>query len=109
VIAQLAALASRPRWRARLLYSTAEHRAQWLALFAAACFGEDLPLRAYVFRRTPALLAASPVHPAQRPAPSLQTARRPRVRRRRLAALVTKARRLVQAEWRLARTRGRER
>jgi hypothetical protein len=109
VIAQLAVLGSRPRWRARLLYSTSEHRAQWLALFAAACFGEDLPLRVYVFRRTPALLAASPVHAAQRPAPSVQTAHRPRVRRRRLAALVTKARRLVQAEWRLARTRGRER
>jgi hypothetical protein len=109
VIAQLAALASRPRWRARLLYSTSEHRAQWLALFAAACFGEDQPLRVYVFRRTPALAPVSPALAARRPAPSLQATRRPRVRRRRLGALATKARRLVQAEWRLARTRGRAR
>ena len=115
VIARLAALASRPRWRRRLLYSTSQYREQWLAVFRAGCFGDDLPLRVYVFhradaqRRAPAEDSRQEVIDSHGPAPASPAGPAIRVPRRRFATLVTKARRLIQAEWRLARTRRHER
>lgn len=117
---RLAALASRPRWRNRLLYSTTEHRDGWLAVFRAGCFGDDVPLRVYVFcREAPPSQAASRViaEPASaspvavirtsRPAPPLANVAAIRVRRRRVGTLATKLRRLIWAEWQLFRARGR--
>jgi hypothetical protein len=119
-LSRLAALASRPRWRNRLLYSTTEHRDGWLAVFRAGCFGDDVPLRVYVFRReAPQSQAASRViaEPASaspvavirtsRPAPPLANVAAIRVRRRRVGTLATKLRRLISAEWQLFRARGR--
>jgi hypothetical protein len=115
VIARLAGLASRPRWRRRLLYSTSEYREQWLAVFRAGCFGDDLPLRVYVFRRAEAqrraptgdssqpVIDSRDATPASPPGPAIH------VPHRRFATLATKARRLIQAEWRLARARRHER
>jgi hypothetical protein len=102
VVARLARVASRPRWRRRLLYSASEHREQWLALFRAGCFGEDQPLRVYVFRRTTDAEPAAVEGSSRALAPA---SHRLRLRRRRVAALTTKLRRLVRAEWRLARGR----
>ncbi len=106
VLEHLAALASRPRWRRRLLYSTSEHREQWLAVFRAGCFGEQQPLRVYVFGRT-SPLAPSPGDAAarERQADALPSRRRVSPRRHRVGALVTKARRLMRAEWQLLRHR----
>jgi hypothetical protein len=109
---RFAALAGRPRWQRLLLYSTTEHRDHWLAVFRAACFGEDLPLRVYVFHRDPPLPPLPPpAQPPSRPAGNDARPKRraPRIRRRRLGALATKARRLIVAEWHLARGRGGER
>jgi hypothetical protein len=105
-LCRFAARASRPRWQRLLLYSASEHRDDWLAVFRAGCFGEDLPLRVYVFHRDPPLLPVNDT-PLRRPASSPRPPRPgPRIRRRRLGALATKARRLIAAEWHLARSRG---
>jgi hypothetical protein len=109
VALSLAKLASRARWRRRLLYSTVEHRDGWLAVFRAACFGEAPALRVYVFRRVagsaPAPDAAlSAGRPASGSNPFTSAVR---VRRRGIGTLVTKLRRLVIAEWRLRRGSGR--
>jgi hypothetical protein len=114
----LAARASRPRWRRRLLYSTIEHRSNWLAVFAAGCFGDDGRLRVYLLQRaTPAQArAAGPPPPAVAPSGSpAESSRLPasryapalHLRRARLGPLVTKFRRLIRAEWLLLRGRGR--
>lgn len=104
VMLALADLGSRPRWRQRLLYSTSEHREQWLGVFRAACFGDDPAYRLYVYERVsplptralePRASAAGPANPA------------PAARGRRIGALATKLRRLVVAEWELLRGRGR--
>jgi hypothetical protein len=106
VVLGLARLASRPRWRRRLLYSTVEHRDDWVALFAASAFGDDGPLRIYAFRRTdppPAegwIASSTPAPPSPFQPPL-------RIPRRRLGVLVTKLRRLIRAEWLLFRARGR--
>lgn len=105
VLARLAQLASRPRWRRRLLYSTSEHREQWLAVFRAGCFGEQQPLRVYVFRRTPPLALPAAPEAIGRPPAARPSRRPPRLRRHRIGSLVTKARRLIRAEWQLARHR----
>jgi hypothetical protein len=106
VVLGLARLASRPRWRRRLLYSTVEHRDAWLALFAASAFGDGGPLRIYAFRRTDPPPAEGWIASATQPPPSpFQPPMR--IRRRRLGTLVTKLRRLIRAEWLLFRTRGR--
>jgi hypothetical protein len=106
VVLGLARLASRARWRRRLLYSTVEHRDDWLALFAASAFGDDGPFRIYAFRRTDPTPAERWIASATQPPPS--PFKPPlRIPRRRLGSLVTKLRRLVRAEWLLFRTRGR--
>jgi hypothetical protein len=82
-------------------HSTVEHRAQWLATFRAACFGEELRHRVYVLRRDPPLAAAEGLVPApDEPRPR-------RGRRRRIGPLATKAQRLLRAEWHLLRGRRR--
>ena len=87
--------------RADAGHSTVEHRAQWLATFRAACFGEELRHRVYVLRREPPLAAAGGVVLAgDEPRP-----RTPR--RRRIGPLATKAQRLLRAEWHLLRGRRR--
>lgn len=104
VMLALADRASRPRWRRRLLYSTSEHRDHWLSVFRAACFGEDPAFRVYVYERE-APLALHALEPRRG-----AVARRglaPGSRGRRLGTLATKLRRLVVAEWRLLRGRGR--
>ena len=103
VVLGLARIAGRARWRRRLLYSTSEHREQWLSVFRAGCFGEDLPLRVYVLRREPPLAEAT----GQRPASLTLPARGLRLRRARTGTLVTKLRRLLRAEWLLFRGHGR--
>lgn len=101
---RLAAVASRRRWLHALGYSALEHRDQWLAVFRAACFGDDPQLRLYVFQRT------NPLAPSERRGGSVTAAdaadarrRSVRVRRRKIGALATKARRLVWAELELRR------
>lgn len=114
----LAALASRPRWRRRLLYSTIEHRSNWLAVFAAGCFGDDGQLRVYLLARATGARsrAAEPPPPEVGPGGSPAESRRLpasryapalHLRRARLGPLVTKLRRLIRAEWLLRRGRGR--
>ena len=102
VLLRLARLASRPRWRARLLYSTVEHRANWIAVFRAGAFGDGTPLRIYAYR---AEHPRAVERPAQRPQPRADGL--PRLRRRRVGELATKLRRLLRAEWALLRARGR--
>ena len=106
VLLRLAARASRPRWRARLLYSTVEHRDQWLAVFRAGCFGDSQQLRLYVFERV------APGGASELPAAKLSAGASPfapplRIRRRRIGAFATKLRRLIRAETRLTRGTGR--
>lgn len=117
----LASLASRQRWRNRLRYTTTEHREDWLSVFRAGCFGDDVPLRVYVFRRdsrrpgssarqvVPNPAHGSPVGVVRttRPAPPLANTPAIRARRRRFGTFATKLRRLVKAEWLLFRARGR--
>jgi len=102
VLLRLARIASGPRWRRRLLYSTSEHRERWLAIFRAGAFGDETPLRVYAFRAEHPRAVERAADPTPASNPSL-----PRLRRRRVGALTTKLRRLVRAEWALFRTRGR--
>jgi hypothetical protein len=102
ILLRLARLASRPRWRARLLYSTVEHRANWIAVFRAGAFGDSTPLRIYAYRAEhPRAVERSAQRPEQR------SGGLPRLRRRRVGELATKLRRLLRAEWALLRARGR--
>jgi hypothetical protein len=103
VMLALARIASAPRWRRRLLYSTAEHRERWLAVFRAACFGDDPALRVYIYARE------QPAAGAALTSPAVSRPHNPRVNvaGRRLGALITKLRRLAKAEWALLRGRGR--
>ena len=102
---RLARVASTPRWRRRLLYSTTEHAAEWLAVFRAGAFGDDGPLRVYAFRAERPR-AVEPTSEREAPQPSrFRPALAPR--RRRIGPLTTKLRRLMRAEWALFRARGR--
>ena len=105
VLLELARLASAPRWRRRLLYSTSEHPAQWLAVFRAGAFGDDGSLRVYAFRAERPRAIEPAALPAALPPSRLRPA--PAPRRRRIGPLATKLRRLLRAEWGLFRTRGR--
>jgi hypothetical protein len=102
VIWRVARIASRRRWRRALGYSTSEHGSAWLSVMRAACFGERPALRAYVLRRDQPLERAP-----ERWEPGAAVARAPRWRPRlgrrggRLGALLTKATRLLRAEWQL--------
>jgi hypothetical protein len=106
-VERLAAIGSSRRWRRLLLYSTLEHRGHWLATMQAACFDGPARLRVYVLRReTP--LPASPTRwrSATRGESADAGARRPLaprwrrpIRRARVNPLLTKASRLVRAEW----------
>jgi hypothetical protein len=112
----LARIAGRTRWRRAIGYSTSENRDHWLRLMAAAAFGENTPLRLYVFRQK------QPRPPAPSrwwdPAsgrelredgsgeiarPTAPRWRAPLRRPSRLGPLLTKGTRLVRAEWYLRR------
>ncbi len=107
MIERLAAIGSSRRWRRLLSYSTLEHRERWLATMEAACFDAPARLRVYVLRReTP--LPASPSRWRNETSddPAGAGARRPLAprwrrpsRRARVGPLVTKASRLIRAEW----------
>jgi hypothetical protein len=85
-----------------LLYSTVEHRANWIAVFRAGAFGDSTPLRIYAYRAEhPRAVERSAQRPEQR------SGGLPRLRRRRVGELATKLRRLLRAEWALLRARGR--
>ena len=105
VLQRLAQLASGRRLRGAVGYSTLENRRDWQAVFRAGSFGSG-PLRLYVLRREPALALAearwdtSSAQPGE--APSWQP---PLRRSNRAAALLTKAHRLLRAEWHLLRSR----
>ncbi len=90
------------RIRALLGHTTVEHRAQWLAVFAAARFGDDQSRRVYVLRRERPLERSGAITAAPRGAPAH------RLPRRRVdGPLATKVNRLIRAEWHLGRrTRG---
>jgi hypothetical protein len=113
-IERLAAIGSSRRWRRTLAYSTLEYRRHWLDTMRAACFDGPSRLRVYVLRRDPPL----PADPDRWRAPTAdgdQTdspAHRPQapraeqlIRRARFGPLVTKASRLVRAEYYLWRAR----
>ncbi len=102
VLLRLARLASRPRWRARLLYSTVEHRANWIAVFRAGAFGDGTPLRVYAYRAEHPRAVERSAQLRQQRSDGL-----PRLRRRRVGELATKLRRLLRAEWAILRARGR--
>jgi hypothetical protein len=102
-IERLTRTAGSRRWRQWLGYSTLEHRQHWLGALEAACFDGPCRLRVYVLRRD------EPLPPAperwrdgfgMRPAEPDWS---PPVRRARIGPLLTKASRLVRAEWYLGR------
>jgi hypothetical protein len=85
-----------------LLYSTVEHRANWIAVFRAGSFGDGTPLRVYAYRAEhPRAVEPSAGHPEQR------SGDLPRLRQRRVGEFATKLRRLLRAEWALLRARRR--
>ena len=86
------------RMRAVLGHTTVEHRAQWLAAFSAASFGDEGSRRVYVLRRENPLDATGVITPAPREAPARRLPRR-----RVVGPLATKAHRLIRAEWHLRR------
>jgi hypothetical protein len=88
------------RWNTIVARSTVEHRESWLAVFRAACFGEEMPRRVYALRRD------EPLAPEGEISAALDPRRGPRAPRRRvLGPLATKAFRLLRAEWHLRRWR----
>lgn len=112
MIERLAAIGSSRRSRRLLSYSTLEHRRQWLATMRAGCFDGPSRLRIYVLHRS----SARPPVPARwraqaqtgsAPVPDVRVPSPPRwrpfVRRARVGPLLTKAWRLVRAEWYLRR------
>jgi hypothetical protein len=114
MVERLAAIGSSRRWRRLLAYSTLEYRRHWLDMMRAACFDGPSRLRVYVLRRDPPL-APSPDRwrnsasdgkasdSCARP-PLPPRGQRP-IRRARVGPLLTKASRLVRAEWYLWRAR----
>jgi hypothetical protein len=109
-IERLAGVASSRRWKRSLSYSTLERRREWLATMQAACFDGPARVRVYVLRRDPPRPAAESrwLDAGDRP-PGAQPATpphwRPPVRRARAGPLLTKAARLLIAEWHLWRSR----
>jgi len=102
---RLARVATRRRWRRVLGYSTSQHSTEWLAVMQAGCFGEDT-LRLYVLRRDEPLPASERWHAPEVRARPGQPPRwhAPLKRSNRLAAVTTKALRLLRAEWHLRRS-----
>jgi Glycosyl transferase family 2 len=112
MIERLALIGSSRRFRRLLFYSTVEHRQQWLKTMRAGCFDGPARLRMFVFRRNSPLpptatrwrVAASP---GAVPEPGLGVPSAPRwrppLRPARIGPLLTKAWRLVRAEWYLRR------
>lgn len=102
-VERLLDIASSPRWQRRLAFSTAEHRSRWLAAMEAACFDAPCRRRVYVLERQRPLPPAP--HRWREPGESAGSGRpeppawRPPVSRARLGPLLTKASRLVRAEW----------
>ena len=98
---RLMAVGSSPKWQRVLSFSTLEHRDHWLATLQAGCFDGPARLRVYVLRRDVALAAATPRFEEATPQASrpVVPAWRPAVNRSRIGPLVTKASRLVRAEW----------
>jgi hypothetical protein len=100
-IERLAEIGSSSRWQRMLSFSTLEQRPNWIAAMRAGCFDGPARLRVYALRRDPALPAADrrwddAVAGAGRPvAPSFKAP----MTRARIGPLVTKASRLVRAEW----------
>jgi hypothetical protein len=103
----LAAVGSSAKWQRLLSFSTLEQRAQWLATLRAGSFDGPARLRVYVLRRDAPLTAASSRYDSAVPGASQPSAPpwRPSVRRSRAGPLLTKASRLVRAEWYLWRAR----
>jgi hypothetical protein len=101
----LARVGSRGRLRRALGYSTSEHREEWTGLFAAAGFGDHTPTRVYVLTREAPLARAAArwrvTEGTRRPAEPRWRA--PVGRRGRVGAVVTKAQRVLRAEWYLRR------
>ena len=111
-IERLAAIASSRRWQRILSFSTLEHRHDWLETMRAACFDGPSRLRVYVLRRDAALPPSprrwGPTGSAEDPCSArtpLPPRRRPPVRAARVSPMLTKASRLVRAEWYLWRSR----
>lgn len=105
VLQRFAQLASGKRWRGTVGYSTLENRREWEAVFRAGSFG-SAPLRLYVLRRDPALTLAETRWDTASAQPGDPPPWKPPLRRsNRAAALVTKAHRLLRAEWHLKRSR----
>ena len=103
----LVAVGSSSKWQRLLSFSTLEQRAHWLATLRAGSFDGPARLRVYVLRRDAPLTVASSRYDTATPGasqPSLPPWR-PSVRRSRVGPLLTKASRLVRAEWYLWRAR----
>ena len=106
VIERLAEIGSSRRWQRRLAYSTLEHREHWLAALQAGCFYGPSRLRVYVLRRDSPLARTPSRWRSAESSSAEATARQPipphwnrPVSRARVAPLLTKATRLVRAEW----------
>ncbi len=111
-IERLAAIGSSRRWQRILSFSTLEHRHDWLETMCAACFDGPSRLRVYVLRREAALPPSPrrwrPTGNAEDPFGArtpLPPQWRPPVRAARVSPMLTKASRLVRAEWYLWRSR----
>lgn len=104
---RLVAIASSPKWQRTLSFSTLEQRGPWLATLRAGCFDGPARLRVYVLRRDeprPSVTPRFDETTAQAVRPSVP-AWRPAVSRSRVGPLLTKASRLVRAEWYLRQAR----
>ena len=106
-IERLAGLGSSPQWQRMLSFSTLEQRRHWLATMRAGCFDGPSRLRVYVLRRNdplPAAVSRWDESVGGAATPTTPPWRAP-VRRARVGPLLTKASRLVRAEWYLWRAR----
>ena len=103
----LLAVGSSPKWQRMLSFSTLEQRCHWLATLRAGCFDGPARLRVYILRRDVPLDAATPRFDEATPQASRPSvpAWRPAVSRARVGPLLTKASRLLRAEWYLWRAR----
>jgi Glycosyl transferase family 2 len=106
-IERLADVGSSRRWQRQLFFSTSEQRRHWLAMMRAGCFDGPSRLRVYVLRRNDVVPADAcrwrdSTVGASRPIAPLWRAP---VTRARVGPVLTKASRLVRAEWYLWRTR----
>ncbi len=104
-VERLAQVASRPRFRRRLAYSTLEHRGRWLAALEAGCFDGPCRLRVYVLRRDPPRPPATGRWREGVTSRPTQPPFKPPVSRARLGPLLTKGSRLLRAEWHLLNAR----